>query len=165
MKFSEAIRKGAAMRPAQAFYVLFDRATNGTCAIGAAADAIGLLDTTHYNRFLDGQKPPQDWRWIRDRVATCPACAADSRMWVEFDTIPTILTVQPVIRHLNNEHRWTREQIADWVAVIEADEESLAAGAVDPSVSDSGTPTPRAAECSSSSSSVSSIECGGTVSR
>lgn len=108
MELSEAIRVGAERRPRQAFRVLYDAATDATCALGAAADAIGILDTSQSNAWLPGTKAPKAWRWAT-QLATCPACG--DTCWSG--------EVQSVIIHLNNTHCWTRERIADWVATLE----------------------------------------------
>lgn len=152
MKLSDAIRLGAMMRPHQAFWVLFEPDTQGSCALGAAAEAIGILDTTQRNRYLPDKRVPNAWRWVLRQIDACPACGMGGR------------DGQDMITHLNNVHYWTREAIADWVESIEPRDESAAAAAVDRHVADPGTPTPRAASLSSSSS-VSLSECGGTVSQ
>lgn len=116
MRLSEAIRLGAMLRP-QEYSVLFDVSTGRSCALGAAAEAIGMLDITETNRFVNGVKAPQAWMWVK-RIAACPecgpmfACHYDKR------------DVQSVIIHLNNQHRWTRERIADWVESIERSQEA-----------------------------------------
>lgn len=106
MRFSEAMMRGAKLRP-QAFGVLFDRETGGSCALGAAAEAIGILDTTGTNRYVLGAKAPVEWKAVVLTKAPCPACDED------------FLDVQEVVIHLNNDHRWSRELIALWVAGIE----------------------------------------------
>lgn len=99
MLLHEAIRLGAMDTP-QAFGKAFDG--RGTCAAGAALHAIGRLHAraaTDYGQY---------WSvWHKVQNAPCPACGttSDNRS----KTIP----------HLNDEHRWTREQVADWVQTIE----------------------------------------------
>jgi hypothetical protein len=82
----------------------------GTCALGAALDASGHLDDCI-----------GDVGWFFPLVTVvdaspCPVfgCDHDAN---KYSTVP----------HLNDDHRWTREQIADWVATIEAQHESAAA--------------------------------------
>lgn len=108
MKLSEAIRLGAMLRPQQAFRTLFDPETGASCALGAAAEAMGLLDTTQWNAFVGTGKGPPEWKWIAERpYRRCPVgCARRD-------------DVQELVIHLNNVHRWTRERIADWVATVE----------------------------------------------
>lgn len=105
MRLSEAIRIGATMRPAQAFCVTFDRARNATCALGAAAEAVGILDTTVPNGYTG--PAPLEWRKLVIRRTKCPAC---DETFQQLDTC---------IIHLNNEERWTREQIAVFVEARE----------------------------------------------
>jgi hypothetical protein len=105
---SEAIRLGTALRPNQAFNVLFDPADpTATCALGAASEAVGILDVTQRNSYVG--KAPKSWRWTSTRwgvLYSCPSC------WWRAEG-------QDIIIHLNNDHRWTRLQIADWVEVCE----------------------------------------------
>jgi hypothetical protein len=97
MKLSTAIRLGAMLGP-QAFGRLDDATTGGTCAYGAALQAAGL-------DFYD------TWKLTGVFHAMCPACADAQRAAdrYRFNTLA----------HLNDTHRWTREQIADWVQTIE----------------------------------------------
>ena len=100
LKLSEAIRLGAMWRP-QAFGVLTDGV--GTCAIGAATEAMGLP--------LDDEMPnPREWDFVL-KIRACPVCITHD---------PDRLNV---VAHLNDDHRWTRERIADWVETIEAQHE------------------------------------------
>jgi len=103
MTLSEAIRLGAMLHP-QTFNRKFD-AVNGvvtaTCALGAAEKA-GYP-------FLDT---------LSGAVTNCPMCSG-------------FAPFHRIIAHLNDDHRLTREAIADWVASIEvADESPAAADAV-----------------------------------
>jgi hypothetical protein len=93
MKLSEAIRLGALLHP-QLFgaFNLIERETGHilrTCAIGAASAA--GYDTT---------------RLGNSSVTQCPACQLRGG-------------VAGIIAHLNDDHRWTRERIADWVEMCE----------------------------------------------
>ncbi len=112
MKLSEAIRLGAMLRP-QAFGVGSDE--NGDCALGAAVRAASC--PIHAARDGDAstreEKPgvamvsvdfPIEWNLAY--FSTCPECA---------ETLPRY----SLIPHLNDKHRWTREQIADLVKVWE----------------------------------------------
>lgn len=91
---SEAIRLGAMIRP-QGFgsvytYDVVTGARVGSCALGAALEA-GWV-----------HKPVQ-------RRVPCPAASCEH-------TIPELLCG---VVHLNDRHRWSREQIADWVEMAE----------------------------------------------
>lgn len=96
MRLSEAIRLGAMNSP-QAFGTSLNRAGH-TCALGAAMDAIGVASSNYMN-------------------------AVD-----HFDELCTVVThpvtgerlcLLSVVRVLNDEHRWTRERIADFVEAVE----------------------------------------------
>src|SRR5688500_2999835 len=108
MRLSEAIRLGAMLRP-QGFGSLrgCNRQPGTSCALDAAAESLGLdLEV------LDGSEPSH-YRAIVAQypfLATqrCPECR------LMCDSSPA-----KVIWHLNDQHRWTREQIADWVETIE----------------------------------------------
>lgn len=98
MRLSEAIRLGAMLKP-QHFGSLRSDDGVATCALGAAEEASGERWQVWY-----GQHPA----CLQDTA--CPACTYVPR----FD-----LNQEPTIAHLNDTHRWTREQIADWVETIE----------------------------------------------
>lgn len=102
MRFSEAIRLGAMMKP-QAFDVASDGV--GTCANGAACDAIGIdvYDARGYRAAFPFASEP---------MVACPVCRK-----AKLNYSPTL---GGNVAHLNDDHRWTREQIADWIETIEA---------------------------------------------
>lgn len=117
MKFSEAIRLGAMMKP-QAFGKTFD-GEGRTCAVGAAYDAIGKLTAPGFA--IDQLNE------VFPIIATlhkksCPVCSTDDFGWW-------------VIPHLNDEHKWTREQIAEWVEMIERAQEQPQAAEISTPVS------------------------------
>lgn len=112
MKLSEAIRLGAMLKP-QAFGrisgpvdgprgpgdVLGLRFVLGTCALGAAYDA-GFI-----RQLADAD--------VHDVEMYCPACG----QWSYGGE--AVALVNHIVMHLNDEHRWTRERIADWVESVE----------------------------------------------
>ncbi len=108
LKLSEAISLGAMLGP-QCFGEL--RHGNATCAFGAAFAAMCRPTENVACRV---------WRWlINPQVGprvSCPSCGQNA--WVAY-----------TITHLNDEHRWTREQIADWVATIEPQDQAEASPA------------------------------------
>ncbi len=132
MKLSEAIRLGAMIRP-QVFGAFMKN--GGSCAIGAALEAVGHNVEDFSPCYSEAAEAfPLLTRWAD---YDCPACVVQFApgLWRRFDT---------VISHLNDQHKWTREQIADFVASIERSESPEADDAVDPSgVSNTGTLTPR----------------------
>jgi hypothetical protein len=97
MQLSEAIRLGSMLGP-QSFGKYHDPKTHATCAAGAAALALG--GEVSFNEVLV--------RWCYARHLTCPSCGRND------------LHLVHLIEHLNDEHRWTREAIADWVEALEA---------------------------------------------
>lgn len=109
MRLSEAIRLGAMLRP-QVRYFFFDR--DGSCALGAACEAISLKE--HDVMFYYGKGILEAFPILCARSVACPVCAAT-------DTAFRIVGC-----HLNDKHEWTREAIADWVETIEPQEVSHA---------------------------------------
>lgn len=105
MRLSEAIRLGAMLRP-QAFGVIFDG--SGTCALGAAYEAIGKL---HRMEECDAR---EDWPWLKNDKLVCPECGGSPGFG------PSVISA-----HLNDNHLWTREQIADWVETIEQQQDAV----------------------------------------
>ena len=95
LRLSEAIRLGSMIRP-QAFGILFDN--TGSCAWGAAQEAIGMQGENWADL-------PSEWRdlWI------------ESHSWLQCNKMFDIR----MIAHLNDDHRWNREQIADFVETVE----------------------------------------------
>src|SRR5713101_2110816 len=92
MRLSEAIRLGA-MMTAQEFgaFVKDDAA----CALGAA-----LLAVREPDLGLDR------WSWAFDLSDNCPCCGRYG-------------DVIEIIMELNDDHRWPRDQIGQWVAMVE----------------------------------------------
>ena len=93
MRLSEAIRLGSLLHP-QAFSVghRHEGDVIATCALWAAMDA-------GYNIFLS--------IWLKQ-----PQCPINACIFHRDE-------LQVMIIHLNDDHRWTREAIADWVQGIE----------------------------------------------
>lgn len=109
MTLSEAIRLGALLKP-QGHHGYFDG--GATCALGAAADALGRLDDLCIGRFLECQ----EWPVLSVR-AVHPLSQLRQSVWA-------------TITEINDLDGWTREEIADWVESVEresASAESLAA--------------------------------------
>ena len=107
MKLSEAIRLGSMLKP-QGFGTFRDE--EGTCALGAALDACGALEEHQLGRMV---RLHSLFPLLNDiNGLSCPVCE-DVGEGHDENTIP----------HLNDEHRWTREQIADWIQGIEEEQE------------------------------------------
>jgi hypothetical protein len=104
---SEAIRLGAMQRPqffGGALSGTLPDGRVGTCAIGAALEAIGVQLIE-----FDAINAPAPWSDFVEQVERCPAVECAKRN-----------TIAGVAAHLNDFHRWTREAIADWVEQMEA---------------------------------------------
>ncbi len=105
MKLSEAIRLGAMLKPQY-----HDGSGDGkaTCALAAAADALGIKYGI---------------------IAPYDALEKLYPQLLKYERHPISKEMEPLeqcIWGLNDSFRWTRERIADWVATIEAQQ------AVDP---------------------------------
>lgn len=109
LRLSEAIRLGAMLRP-QFFGASSGTLPDGrvgTCAMGAALEAIGVGPkelAVNYPPI-----PPETWADLALREERCPVVKC-----VETTTIAGVAA------HLNDTHKWTREAIADWVEQMEA---------------------------------------------
>lgn len=90
-KLSEAIRLGATFRPKGVHRCLMD---GKTCALGAALDAVGLLERR--NLTGDGGVTQDTWETL----------------WERF---PVPAGVQRQITDRNDHQGQTREEIADWL--------------------------------------------------
>jgi hypothetical protein len=104
MMLHEAIRLGAMLKP-QAFGTQYDG--RGTCANGAALDACGVLEDALRARTSVGFLFPI----TEQKTSRCPQCGLRSDSCAK--------TFGGLIAHLNDDHRWTREEIADWVQSVE----------------------------------------------
>jgi hypothetical protein len=105
LKLSEAIRLGSMLKPQG-----FEGMSGGTsCAIQAAVEAAGGDSDFMYSE-AEERFP------IIKALPACPVCCGawhqftGSEMWALY--------------HLNDHHRWTREQIADWVESVERTHEA-----------------------------------------
>ena len=109
MKLSEAMRLGA-MATEQCFEMLYDPITGATCAVGSVYSAIGKLGIGYKYADLRLEFPI-----LASVDATaCPDCGDATHIRTSCALIP----------HLNDVHLWTREQIADYVATIEAQQDA-----------------------------------------
>jgi hypothetical protein len=115
MLLSEAIREGAKKRP-QNFEWYFSRVGSGvvtSCALGAAFeswygepnDGIAVSDILY-----------REFPVLNSIIARCPTGTPGCKLYL----CGIEVEVYATIGHLNDDHKWSREQIADYVATIEA---------------------------------------------
>lgn len=135
MRLSDAIRLGAMLKPQSYGEV---NTPSRSCAIGAALEAVGKLD---------GPFMPDEWNYIlRTPLAVCPACGHRQGSEPDFDR-GVHGAHALVIAHLNDDHQWSRELIAEWVAAEETKELArlrtcLAAATAKPAVSPAASEAP-----------------------
>lgn len=111
MRLSEAIRLGAMLKP-QGYTALVSSNGRRTCAIGAALDACGHLHVQKSSEL------PFQWREHMAFRSPCPDCGSDGFVYWPDEEV-NLGQALTTISHLNDEHHWTREQIADWVESVE----------------------------------------------
>lgn len=107
MKFSEAIRKGAAeTKPLQHDWC--DRDLKATCVGGAAAWAIGVFLAEDEDE-IGSIELAKLWPELKIRDGLCPNLGC----YDYFGSEPTSSRLNTVV-HLNDGHSWSRRDIADW---------------------------------------------------
>lgn len=99
-ELAEFIRNGATRRTDQAFGDYFSGA-NASCALGAAYEAM-------YRLPAEGGRPTRDLDWFFECLDTVKPCPGG-------DGCKKRLFLAAIIVHLNDDHRWSREQIAEWL--------------------------------------------------
>jgi hypothetical protein len=95
------IRNGVKRRPDQAFGDYYS-GRDASCALGAAYDAMYFVPAD-----ATGQHPTRDLDWFfdcLDHVKACPGEGCKKRLYLA-----------ALLVHLNDDHRWSREQIAAWL--------------------------------------------------
>ena len=109
MKLSEAIHLGCKKKE-QGFETYYNEVNKCTCVLGAAIDGIGELDDD-YNFITSSWVLvlfPILMKYNRATI-DCPVkLLNETSCGVEEDLMDTIV-------HLNDDHKWTREKIADWL--------------------------------------------------
>ncbi len=101
MKFSEAIRLGSTMFK-QGFGGFFPT-PDSACALGAALAALGLVGRNKKTRIWSEGL-------LSELPCGCPICNTPREAQE---------TIVRVVAHLNDVHKWTMNQIADWVEIQE----------------------------------------------
>jgi hypothetical protein len=96
---ADAIRKGVSRRPVQSFGEYFGQ-NGGSDALGAAYEGIFLLprDVRGYH--------PRVWRLFDFLESVARRCPAGCHKF---------LPIAALMVHLNDDHEWSRERIAEWV--------------------------------------------------
>jgi hypothetical protein len=118
-ELAKAIRLGASRRP-QCFGSYFDE-RGGSCALGAAYD--GMYELPRQAR-EPGEIVPRHlerlFNCLEDVVKRCPEKASPLRDGLGGASANETacrkkLPLGAMIVHLNDDHGWTREQIAEWL--------------------------------------------------
>ncbi len=113
------IRAGAQRRPDQAYGDYF-RGKSASCALGAAYEGMYRLPQK-----MDGAHPTRDLDWFFDclegTVRRCPVEGCKKR-----------LVLSALIVHINDGHRWSREQIATWLESVNGKANGAATPAATP---------------------------------
>ena len=99
-ELAEAILTGAKRRPLQSFDAYYGD-EGGSCALGAAYEGI-----YHLPNHVEGRRPRRMDRFFH--------CLENVSRWCPVGCRKHIPTGAMIV-HLNDDHRWTREQIAAWV--------------------------------------------------
>ena len=99
IELANAILAGAHRRPLQSFGDYYGP-EGGSCALGAAYEGIFLLPR-HVERFH-----PKVWRVFDILENVSRSCPEGCKKHIP---------VGALIVHLNDDHHWTRERIAEWV--------------------------------------------------
>lgn len=114
MNINEAIRAGCCILTRQVDGD-FDDGQGGGCVLGAAfLGALGTTQGTFAASFMAraGAALPD----LKLRVS-CPQCGIARPSWCS-DSNPYLEAgwfAAPILVHLNNDHQWTREAIAEWL--------------------------------------------------
>ena len=99
-ELAEAMRDGLGHRPDQAFGAYFE-GRRASCALGAAYEGMYRIPRDiSGKRFLHLER-------LFDCLETLRSCPAGCRKTVNLASM---------IVHLNDDHRWTREQVVDWLS-------------------------------------------------
>jgi len=108
-----AIRAGARRRPEQAFGDYFV-GRGASCALGAAYEGVYRLADE-----MGGRRPTKDLVWFFD-------CLEGNIQWCPVEGCKKHLLLSVMLVHLNDRHRWTREQIAAWLDQLNGETKSQA---------------------------------------
>jgi len=114
MKLSEAIMMNGMTKP-QGFGPDSVYSVDAPCVIGGALQVMGEQTPNRYEDHKNYGSFYGLWPWTKNK-AVCPlGCSS----------IFKVSSYSHIIFHLNDLHRWTRAQIAAWVASVEPREEEV----------------------------------------
>ena len=114
MTLADAIRKGA-MQRGQARWILYDPVNHTSCVLGALLEGVFGTPAPDYDamvRVTLREMFPQ----LVEPIA-CPSCQSTQSQHLPGP--PTLTEI--MVDHLNDQHGWTREQIADWLDTLPPD--------------------------------------------
>ncbi len=97
---AEAILTGARRRPSQSFGSYFGP-EGGSCALGAAYEGVYLLPEDAHDAIP--QRLDRFFDCLENISKHCPAGCRKQ------------IPIGAMIVHLNDDHHWTREQVASWL--------------------------------------------------
>jgi hypothetical protein len=97
---AEAILTGARRRPSQSFGSYFG-AEGGSCALGAAYEGVYLLPEDAHDAIP--QRLDRFFDCLENISKRCPAGCHKQ------------IPIGAMIVHLNDDHHWTREEVASWL--------------------------------------------------
>lgn len=119
MKLSEAIRRGANRRP-QCRDVFFNRIHGElcSCALGAAFEGGDLIDLAMLDRGIVALHIELVVTFDGFETYSVNNSGMPPYPCPSFSCCVRPAQLPEIIVHLNDEHNWTREQIADWLAEI-----------------------------------------------
>lgn len=100
-ELAEAILHGVVARPEQAFGAYFE-GRRASCALGAAYEGMYRLPREAQN--IRPRHLARLFECLENSLRSCPEGCRKR------------LALGAMILHLNDDHHWTREQIAQWVA-------------------------------------------------
>lgn len=114
MKFTDAIRQGARLKP-QGFQGM---TWENTCVLQAASEGAGINPRLDSGGLAYGEIR-ETWPFLAgEEIHSCPVCSAPGASTQWFG--PGCLL--EICYHLNDTHKWTREAIADYIDTLKLEE-------------------------------------------
>lgn len=111
MRFTDAIREGAKLKPQTLRYPEKGK----SCVLQAAAEGAQILPPTDSVSLVDYQELAHRWPFLSiEEVFPCPVCG----VWQQ-------KSLMEICYHLNDKHQWTREAIADYIDTLKLEEANV----------------------------------------